>query len=77
MKTHPELSLDLISNGDVSVHYLEEVRLVPGHLFPPVNGDKAREFFLNEEAQHAIRMASTSVSIHTLPIAAQVIKKNC
>jgi hypothetical protein len=34
---------------------------VPGHLFPPVYGDKAREVLLNQEAQHAIRMASTSV----------------
>jgi hypothetical protein len=76
MKTHPELPLDLVGKGDISVHYLEEVRLVPGHLFPPIYGDKAREVLLNQEAQHAIRMASTSVSVHTLPIVAQVIKKN-
>jgi hypothetical protein len=47
MKTHPELPVDLVGKGDISVHYLEEVRLVLGHLFPPVYGDKAREVLLN------------------------------
>ena len=57
MKTHPELPLDLLGQGDSNSsiklqNHLGVVRPVLGHLLHTVYPDKAREVLLNDEALH-------------------------
>ena len=82
MKTHPELPLDLLGQGDSNSsiklqNHLGVVRPVLGHLLHTVYPDKAREVLLNDEALHAIRMTTLQAFIHMLPTAAQANKKKC